>query len=909
MALRLDSAGEALKLSSTQTPITWGGLAKLSVDKDTYACLWAWESGDPGSDTSAQLLLTTDATGTDLGVYDGATFNAGVTLTPGTWFRWAVSIGGSPFPMIGYLTTSMSSAVAVVNVGNISPTGLNRFLIGSNSYNAEFWNGCFDDVWAVDAVLTQAQIENMWRSRRKNIVTYGRYPLLHSTKADNLVDMSGNARTLTELGTLSVEDGAPITWATKAKNQISVATAGSGAMSGTSDGVATVTGTLTGSGALSGTSAGTTTAAGTLAGAGAMSGTSAGSSTAAGALTGTSALSGTINGTSTATGTLTGAGAMSGSSAGTVTVAGVLAGAGAISGTASGSTTVTGNLDNLGGNDLVFNGAVLEYQGTPMPRLGRTAWALVTLNVTDRNIFLTDCEDKDYTVIEFGAIWRDERTDGVPYCNAGATLPFTDKLGGGSWTGALTYGNINTDAPDFTTPNTTYWNFVKAIVDECETRGIMVMLFPCYVGFPGTGQGWGPEMVANGSTKIATYAEYVGDLFADNGNIIWMLAGDQGTGGEPFDATELAIQQALHDGIEASNGNSTLFSAEFRRNSTTKDVAGLASRITANMSYANSDNINNYTREAYDEVDYQVAMQEGPFDEEGSDGNSVNTDSTQPCRRYDYWSWLSGIGGYTSGNGYVWPFNDTGSADDWDNHLDTQTAQDEARLNAFIKSTIWWTLQPSGLNGMRNLIPAGQGTLTAQDWIAAAANGDSGTASLLLAYCPPGADGTFNVDLRVMSGTCRLRWFDPTDGTYTLEAEDVANTEASFAVSTPGANNEGTYDDWLLVVDLGGEISGTSAGTSTVSGTLTGTGALSGTSAGAGSATGTAAATGAMSGTAAGAATAVGTLVGAGAMSGTAGGSTFVQGRLRDINAPLGENCYSLTRRPRNFVYVFRINA
>jgi hypothetical protein len=906
MGIRLDATGEGLKFSSTQTPITIGGWAKMSVDTGTYQTLWSWESGDPGSDTSAQVMLSTGNGDRVLGVFDGASMNAGPTLTVGTPFRWAVSIGGSPFPMIGYLTNSPTSAVTVVNVGNISPTGLNRFLWGANSYNAEFFNGVFDDLWMVDSVLTQAQIENMWRQRRKNVVTYGRYPLCYSTKADNLVDMSGNGRTLTELGTLAVEDGSPVWAGANRKNKTSVSVAGSGAMAALLTGTGALSGTLTGTGALSAAMTGTGALVGVLTGTGSMSCAMSATASVVGNLTGNSQISAAMAATSTLTGTLAGTGALSAAMTGTGAVSGTLTGAGALSAALTATGALAGSLTNLGGHDLAFNSGVLEYNETPFPRMIRTAWALPVLSVADRNTFLDDCVAKNYTGIEFGAIWHDSRTTGVPFANRGSHKPFNNKLSGGTWTGTLTYGDIDDDAPDFATPNTTYWNYIKAIVDECESRGLIVMLFPSYVGFPGTDQGWMPEMEANGATKIETFGAYVATLLAGNGNVVWMLGGDQGTGSEPFDAGQVIVEQALYDGVTSVAGNSELWSAEWRRNSVISEQEDFGELMTMDGSYANSDNINNYQRQAYTAFGGHVYTQEMPFDQEGSDGNSVNTDATQPCRRFDYWAWLSGIGGYTSGNGYVWPFNDTGSGDDWDQHLNTQCAQDEGRLNAFIKSTIWWTLIPSGKTGMRNLIPSGQGTLTDQDWIAAAANGDSGTASILLAYCPPGADGTFNVDLRVMSGTCRLRWFDPTDGTYTPEAEDVANTEASFAVSTPGANDEGTYDDWLLVVDLGGEVSAALTATGSLTGTLRGTGALSAALAATGALTGTMVGLGQMSATLTATASLTGTPTGTGAMSAAMIATGALTGRCRDIDAPVGENCYVLERRPRGFVDVYR---
>src|SRR5690606_42022423 len=84
----------------------------------------------------------------------------------------------------------------------------------------------------------------------------------------------------------------------------------------------------------------------------------------------------------------------------------------------------------------------------------------------------------------------------------------------------------------------------------------------------------------------------------------------------------------------------------------------------------------------------------------GPDGNNYNPNATQPVRRFQWWGWLTTIGGYISGNGYVWQFVDP----IWQQHLETQGAQDMMRLNEFIKSLEWWKLVPGGLDGMKDII-------------------------------------------------------------------------------------------------------------------------------------------------------------------------------------------------------------
>jgi hypothetical protein len=117
---------------------------------------------------------------------------------------------------------------------------------------------------------------------------------------------------------------------------------GSGALAGSSAGAAAVSGTLTGSGELVGTSSGVATVSGTLTGSGALSGSSAGVATVSGTATGSGELAGSVSGIVTVTGTLTGSGALTGSSAGVATVSGTVIGAGALAGSSAGVATVSG---------------------------------------------------------------------------------------------------------------------------------------------------------------------------------------------------------------------------------------------------------------------------------------------------------------------------------------------------------------------------------------------------------------------------------------------------------------------------------------------------------------------------------------------------------------------------------------
>src|SRR5262249_34677212 len=136
---------------------------------------------------------------------------------------------------------------------------------------------------------------------------------------------------------------------------------------------------------------------------------------------------------------------------------------------------------------------------------------------------------------------------------------------------------------------------------------------------------------------------------------------------------------------------------------------------------------------------------EEPYDEEGPDGNDVNPSATQPVRRFQWWGFLSTIGGYISGNGYVWRFHGP-----WRDHLNTQNTQDMAHLNMFIRSIDWSHLVPSDPDAPGRLVTSGGNFASDGNYVAAAA---TPSGSLLVAYVPPDHSGNITVDVSHMAGT------------------------------------------------------------------------------------------------------------------------------------------------------------
>jgi hypothetical protein len=183
---------------------------------------------------------------------------------------------------------------------------------------------------------------------------------------------------------------------------------------------------------------------------------------------------------------------------------------------------------------------------------------------------------------------------------------------------------------------------------------------------------------------------------------------------------------------------------------------------------------------------------EEPYDEEGPDGNNYNPNATQPVRRFQWWGWLSTIGGYISGNGYVWQFVDPV----WQQHLNTQAALDMSRLNRFIRSIDWWRLIPSGLNGMETLIENAENIDTSAAYVSAAATKDG---SLLVAYVPPAHKGSITVNMKILADKMYAYWFDPTTGVVTSVSDTPFGNKTFLSFTPPGKNSQGE-DDWVLVL-------------------------------------------------------------------------------------------------------------
>lgn len=660
-------------------------------------------------------------------------------------------------------------------------------------------------------------------------------------------------------------------------------------------------------------------------------GSAAGTSTVSGAGAAIASAAGTAAGSSTVAG-VSPSSSGAGSAAGTSTVAGGGAALVSATGSAAGSSTVAGVSNNIFPLAISSDGRYLKQSdGTPFLLCADTSWSLfVDIPLTGGNdlaLYFSTLVSQGFNAVSGNAI-EHHYTVVKPPKERGGLLPFTQTMSGASYTGSPNgttgaagtqgqfasdnYSNINTQAPDCTFINNSYWLALETILNAALSNNLVVLVWPGYLGFHADDEGWMNEMVVwdgvtgaggftgqswadNTKSKMWNYGAWLGNRWKAYPNIIWVLGGDYGSNTQTLSTAQASAVSNLMAGLKSITGaQSQLYTAHWDRPALSTDTTLAAGAFDLNGCYAD-DSVAELARRGYAHAPTKPTIGLEYFYENDLFGGSA------PYRKYVYWQFLGGVAGGFYGNEQIWRFDDGTPGTDWTTLLSTQARNDAIRQFAFWKTLPWHRLKPSGLGGMGALVTAGGGTASPQstDYVAAACTSEG---DLLLAYVPPAHTGSVTIDMTKLAATAVARWFDPTNGTFTAIGP-IANT-GTHAFTVPGTNSAGDAD-FLLVLQTS---AGTAAGTSSVVGTGAALAAGAGTAAGTGIAAGTGASIAAGTGAAAGSATVsgsaaivlsgVGSAAGAGVVSGvgaalaagagTAAGSAGVSGVGASLDAGAG---------------------
>ncbi|HEX6243375.1 MAG TPA: DUF4038 domain-containing protein, partial [Polyangiales bacterium] len=454
----------------------------------------------------------------------------------------------------------------------------------------------------------------------------------------------------------------------------------------------------------------------------------------------------------------------------------------------------------------------------PFPILGDSGWEVPhNLVPADQSVYLSDRAGRGFNAVIVEAI-EHKFTSKKPPRDFANNLPFTKRLDQAAYTGspngtestsgtgiivagptyaADPYDDIEAEAPDFTTPNSAYWSELDAFITRAREQGILVLLFPAYVGWDGADEGWMQELRVNdavigaggfagqpwsnaGRSKVWNYGAWLAQRFASHTNILWVLGGDYGDLSEDESA---ALGNLLAGMKSVSSQQSRLWTAHWARPSYGSDVAEFAGAMDLESVYVNASSASQ-TRTGYAQATTKPAfMIEGLYE-----GNPA---ANGPVRRLQWWSLFGTPAGQFFGSTSLWSVG-TG----WRAALDTPDTRDQTRLNGFVRSIPWHTLVPSGLNGQKTIAVSNGSTASRTDYVACAAG-----PTVAACYVPSvWARGTLGIDASVLSGPFRARWFNPTTAAYTLISNSMPNS--GTATFTPPGNNGSGAKDWVLLLDV-----------------------------------------------------------------------------------------------------------
>jgi hypothetical protein len=388
---------------------------------------------------------------------------------------------------------------------------------------------------------------------------------------------------------------------------------------------------------------------------------------------------------------------------------------------------------------------LVDAHGNPFLMHGDAAWSLIAqLTREDAEAYLEDRRQKGFNTVIVNLI--EHYFADHPPNNVYGDAPF------------LTPG-------DFTTPNEAYFAHAEYVINLAAQKGMLVLLFPDYMGIGGGDQGWWNEMVANGPTKLATYGAYIAQRFRAYDNIIWVHGAD-------FNPPDLTLVRPIPNAIRAVD-TKWLQTFDGARSTSALGLVGTGeSWLGVNQIYTDFGNVISIANTEYARSTLPFflteAVYEGDIDQ-------------QLVRQEAYQAVLSGATGEVMGNNAIWEF-----ASGWQQALDSPGARTLKYLPALLTSLAWWTLVPDTAHSVIN-----NGVVTT----ARASDG-----SLVVAYMP--VSTSWPVDMGQLSGPHVVaRWYDPANGTFKSISGSPFVASGVQYVPSPGGVNSSGFEDWVLVLE------------------------------------------------------------------------------------------------------------
>jgi hypothetical protein len=168
-------------------------------------------------------------------------------------------------------------------------------------------------------------------------------------------------------------------------------------------------------------------------------------------------------------------------------------------------------------------------------------------------------------------------------------------------------------------------------------------------------------------------------------------------------------------------------------------------------------------------------------------------ENTQTLRRQAYWSILSGSCGHIFGNRDTWVMNEN-----WSKALESPGYQSMKIFHEWLQTFPWFQMEP---DWQHLVFISGRGNFNAgtnpggEDYATGAMSIDQ---TLGMIYLPDSRKIGVNMDR--FAGPAKIKWFDPSNGAYTILQKTYSNKGIAW-FEPPALVNAQGFEDWVLVIE------------------------------------------------------------------------------------------------------------
>jgi len=392
-------------------------------------------------------------------------------------------------------------------------------------------------------------------------------------------------------------------------------------------------------------------------------------------------------------------------------------------------------------------GKYLEDQdGIPFPIIGDTAWSIMVepnqANVID---YLNNRQNKGVTAIIANAI-EHYYCDNPP-ANYYGQVPFSNGM------------------RDWSLTNNNYWNQVDFVLNAAKDRGMVVFLFPAYLGYNGNQEGWHNEILAQKTSVMNNYGKFLGKRYKDQGNIVWVSGGDM----NPAAHTGLRARvNGIVSGIKTYDTNHLHTAHSGPRRSAMMDFK----RALLNLNTAYEKDCRTFVSKIKIEYERPSSLPL-TYIEPQYEGNDLYNGWTPLClQSQSFAAYLGGcLVGHFYGNHDVLTFTES-----WVSQMNTDSTFDYANIGKLVKSRAWWRLIPDYNN---KVVTSDKGTGVNYKSTARTTDGET-----IMVWNPTTSHVT--VDMTKISGPdAKCWWWNPDNDFSSLIG--TFNTTGTRSFTPPGA--------------------------------------------------------------------------------------------------------------------------